>query len=87
MRCLDSFSTSLQVIWSTTYIVCKKSERELSGLVAGDSAICGRLAALILRVRPAGYDLGSSDHLKLWVGLAILKSQFFLARCDLNLQP
>ena len=26
----------------------------LSGLVAGDSAICGRLAALILRVRPAG---------------------------------
>ena len=27
---------------------------ELSGLVAGDSAICGRLAALILRLRPAG---------------------------------
>ena len=26
----------------------------LSGLVAGDSAICGRLAALILRLRPAG---------------------------------
>ena len=24
------------------------------GLVAGDSAICGRLAALILRLRPAG---------------------------------
>ena len=29
-------------------------ERGLSGLVAGDSAICGRLAALILRLRPAG---------------------------------
>ena len=28
--------------------------RRLSGLVAGDSAICGRLAALILRLRPAG---------------------------------
>ena len=27
---------------------------QLSGLVAGDSAICGRLAALILRLRPAG---------------------------------
>ena len=27
---------------------------DLSGLVAGDSAICGRLAALILRLRPAG---------------------------------
>ena len=27
---------------------------ELSGLMAGDSAICGRLAALILRLRPAG---------------------------------
>ena len=26
----------------------------LSGLVAGDSAICGRLAALILQLRPAG---------------------------------
>ena len=26
----------------------------LSGLVAGDSAICSRLAALILRLRPAG---------------------------------
>ena len=26
----------------------------LSGLVAGDSPICGRLAALILRLRPAG---------------------------------
>ena len=26
----------------------------LSGLVAGDSAICGRVAALILRLRPAG---------------------------------
>ena len=24
------------------------------GLVAGDAAICGRLAALILRLRPAG---------------------------------
>ena len=30
------------------------SYRNLSGLVAGDSAICGRLAALILRLRPAG---------------------------------
>ena len=28
----------------------------LSGLVAGDFAICGRLAALILRLRPAGND-------------------------------
>ena len=27
---------------------------DLSGLVAGDSAICGRLAALILRLRLAG---------------------------------
>ena len=27
---------------------------DLSGIVAGDSAICGRLAALILRLRPAG---------------------------------
>ena len=26
----------------------------LSGLVAGDSEICGRLAALILRLRPEG---------------------------------
>ena len=30
----------------------------LSGLVAGDSAICGRLAALILRLRPAGLRFG-----------------------------
>ena len=30
------------------------SAAALSGLVAGDSAICGRLAALILRLRPAG---------------------------------
>ena len=27
---------------------------DLSGFVASDSAICGRLAALILRLRPAG---------------------------------
>ena len=31
-----------------------KIQQCLSGLVAGDSAICGRLAALILRLRPAG---------------------------------
>ena len=31
-----------------------QSRHNLSGLVAGDSAICGRLAALILRLRPAG---------------------------------
>ena len=31
-----------------------ETSEELSGLVAGDSAICGRLAALILRLRPAG---------------------------------
>ena len=30
----------------------------LSGLVAGDSAICGRLAAVILRLRLAGCDWG-----------------------------
>ena len=29
-------------------------QRVLSGLVAGDSAICGLLAAQILRLRPAG---------------------------------
>ena len=32
----------------------KESSEDLSGLVAGDSAICSRLAALILRLRPAG---------------------------------
>ena len=37
------------------YSVCPKPlSLGLSGLVAGDSAICGRLAALILRLRPAG---------------------------------
>ena len=29
-------------------------QKRPSGLVAGDSAICGHLAALILRLRPAG---------------------------------
>ena len=42
----------------------------LSGLVAGDSAICSHLAALILRLRRAGVRVGSSDHLKCRGGLA-----------------
>ena len=41
---------------------------DLSGLVAGDLAICGRLAALIPRLRP---DLRSADHLTFRVGLGL----------------
>ena len=37
-----------------TWIGRREKTPSLSGLVAGDSAICGRLAALILRLRPAG---------------------------------
>ena len=40
-----------------------KLRLDLSGLVAGDSAICGRLAALILRCGLRVCDLRSSDHL------------------------
>ena len=63
--------------------------QKLSGLVAGDSAICGRLAALILRLRPAGLRLEEFRSLvkKGRVGLAILKSQRVEAGCDLNLLP
>ena len=59
------------------------------GLVAGDSAICGRLAALILRLRPAGLRFGGVQITckKGRVGLAILKSQRVEAGCDLNLRP
>ena len=61
----------------------------LSGLVAGDSAICGRLAALILRLRPAGlrFEEFRSPVKRGRVGLAILKSQRVEAGCDLNLRP
>ena len=55
----------------------------LSGLVAGDSAICGRLAVLILCI-------GSWDHHKHnkgRVGFASLKSQRVEARRDLILRP
>ena len=50
---------------------------DLSGLVAGDSAICGRLAALILRLRSAGlrFEEFGSPVKRGRVGLAILQSQ------------
>ena len=67
--------------------VLKGDSGGLSGLVAGDSAICGRLAALILRLRPAGSRFEEFRSLKGRVGLAILKSQRVEAGCDLNLRP
>ena len=44
---------------------------ELSGLVAGDSAICGRLAALILRLRPAGLRFEEFRSPVTWGGLGL----------------
>ena len=44
--------------------VCEKLSRNvrwLSGLIASDSEICGRLAALILRLRPVGLRSGDCD--------------------------
>ena len=44
--------------WSICYLT-------FIALGASDSAICGRLAALILRLWPTGLRFGSCDHLKL----------------------
>ena len=58
------------------YLRRLRSSLTLSGLVAGDSAICGRLAALILRLRFAGLRFGEfrPPQIQRRVGLAILKS-------------
>ena len=62
---------------------------KLSDLVGDASSICGRQAALILRLQPAGLRFGEfrSPLKQGRVGLQILKSQRVEACCDLNLQP
>ena len=61
----------------------------LSDLVVSDSSICGHLATLILRSRPAVWRCGQfrPPLLQGRVVLAILKSDRVEARCDLNLRP
>ena len=51
----------------------KRDVQGLHGIVAGDSAICSRLAALILRLWPAGLRFGELRPPQFWggVGLAI----------------
>ena len=60
----------------------------LSGLVAGDSAICGRLAALILRLRPAGLrfeEFRSAVKTLRAKGKLICEPRFSTpARCDFS---
>ena len=57
---------------------------ELNGLLAGDMRFCGCPVAQILQLQPAGLQVGVFSTL---VGLAILKSRWVEARCDLNLRP
>ena len=53
-RRMREFTSQSGFVFGVRGLGCIVRVWELSGLVAGDSAICGRLAALILRLRPAG---------------------------------
>ena len=53
-QCTCGVGSSSSHFSSSFSAVGRVNIQPLSGLVAGDSAICGRLAALILRLRPAG---------------------------------
>ena len=60
----------------------------LSGLVAGDFAICGRFGGPNSAIAACGLRFGESKtQMQGRVGLAILKSQRVEARCDASLRP
>ena len=54
--------------WGSKSLVWPSKPRELSVLGAGDSAICGRLAAPILRLQPAGLRFGELRPPQLYRG-------------------
>ena len=60
---------------------------DLSGLVAGDFAICGRFGGPNSAIAACGLRFGESNTPQIQgpVGFAILKSQRVEARCDLSL--
>ena len=67
----------------------RRANGDLSGVAAGDFAICGRFGGPNSAIAACGLRFGElkTPPIQGRVGLAILKSRRVEARCDLSLRP